>query len=144
MVARMETDALRRLHYTAAIGCGVFAALCVHIVLSVFGVGLGRVFQGEHAVAALAWWAIAATGFIIGWATAAYLIAATRERELLTRVAQRVLIAVVFVVATAGGLLSRVEGAETGGVAAGVTAFALGLVCAYCGARFAYLNAEQI
>jgi F0F1-type ATP synthase membrane subunit c/vacuolar-type H+-ATPase subunit K len=140
----MDTGALRRLHYTAAIGCGVFAALCVHIVLSVFGVGLSRVLQGEPAIAALAWWAIAASGFVTGWATAAYLIAATRERELLTRIAQRVLIAVVFIAATAGGILSRAEGAETGSVAAGLTAFALGLVCAYCGARFAYLNAEQI
>jgi hypothetical protein len=144
MVPPMDTDALRRLHYTAAIGCGVFAALCVHILLSVFGLGLTRVLQGEHAVAALAWWAIAAAGFITGWATAAYLIAATREHEMLTRVAQRVLIAVVFIVATAGGILSRIEAAGTGSVAAGVTAFALGLVCAYCGARFAYLNAEQI
>jgi hypothetical protein len=142
---RMDTDALRRLHYTAAIGCGVFAALCMHIVLTVFGIGLTRVLQGEHAVAALAWWAIAASGFITGWATAAYLIAAARERELLTRVAQRVLIALVFIVATAGGILSRAsEGPGTGSVAAGLTAFALGLVCAYCGARFAYLNAEQI
>jgi hypothetical protein len=144
MVPRMETDALRRLHYTAAIGCGVFAALCVHIVLSVFRVGLSRVLQGEPAIAALAWWAISAAGFVSGWATAAYLIAATREHETLTRFAQGVLIAVVFIVATAGGILSRVEGADGGGVAAGLTAFALGLVCAYCGARFAYLNAEQI
>jgi uncharacterized membrane protein YcgQ (UPF0703/DUF1980 family) len=140
----MEADALRRLHYTAAIGCGVFAALCVHIVLSVLGIGLSRVLQGEPAIAALAWWAIAAAGFITGWATAAYLIAAAREHEMLTRVAQRVLIAVIFIIATAGGILSRVEGAESGSVAAGVTAFALGLVCAYCGTRFAYLNAEQI
>ena len=144
MVRRMETDALRRLHYTAAIGCGVFAALCVHIVLSVFGLGLSRVLQGQPAIAALAWWAIAGSGFVSAWATAAYLIAATREREMLTRVAQRVLVAIVFIVATAGGILSRVEGSEGGSVAAGLTAFALGLVCAYCGARFAYLNAEQI
>ena len=36
----MDTDALRRLHYAAAIACGLFAALCVHIVLTVFGLGL--------------------------------------------------------------------------------------------------------
>jgi hypothetical protein len=141
----MHTDALRRLHYTAAIGCGVFTALALHIVLSVFGIGLSRVFDGGHAVAALAWWSIAAAGFVAAWATAAYLIAAARERQLLTRVAQRVLVALVFIVATAGGILSRgSEGSGTASVAAGATAFALGLVCAYCGARFAYLNAEQI
>ena len=141
----MDADALRRLHYTAAIGCGVFAALAVHIVLSVFGIGMSRVLQGDHAIAALAWWAVSAAAFIIAWAAAAYLIAAARERDVLTRLAQRVLIAVVFIVATAGGILSR--GGEAGGtasVAAGATAFALGLVCAYCGARLAYLNAEQI
>jgi hypothetical protein len=144
MVARMDNDALRRLHYTAAIGCGVFAALCVHIVLSVFGMGLSRMLQGEHAIAALAWWAIAAAAFSVGWATAAYLIVATRERELLTQLAQRVLIALVFIGATAGGIMSRSEVGGTGSVAAGLTAFALGLVCAYCGVRLAYLNAEQI
>ena len=141
----MDTDALRRLHYTAAIGCGVFAALALHIVLSVFGFGMSRVLQGEHAIAAIAWWAVSAAGFIAAWATAAYLIAATRERDVLTRLAQRVLIALVFIVATAGGIFSR--GGDAGGtssVASGVTAFALGLVCAYCGARLAYLNAEQI
>lgn len=141
----MDTDALRRLHYTAAIGCGAFAALALHIVLSVFGLGLGRIVQGEHAIAALGWWAIAAVGFATAWATAAYLIAAARERELLTRVAQRVLIALVFIVATAGGLLSRIG--DTGGTAsvfAGLAALAVGMVCAYCGARLAYLNAEQI
>jgi len=144
MVARMDSDALRRLHYTAAIGCGVFAALCVHIVLSVFGIGLTRVLLGEHAIAALAWWAIAASGFVTGWATAAYLIAAARERAMMTRLAQRVLIAVVFILTTAGGIISRGGEVGPGSVAAGVTAFGLGLVCAYCGARFAYLNAEQI
>jgi hypothetical protein len=141
----MDTDALRRLHYTAAICCGVFAALAVHIVLSVLGFGIGRFMQGEDAVAALSWWAVAAGAFAAGWATAAYLIAATRERELLTRVAQRVLIALVFIVATAGGLLSRSgEIGGTAGVVAGLAALGVGLVCAYCGARLAYLNAEQI
>jgi hypothetical protein len=141
----MEADALRRLHYTAAIGCGVFAALAAHIVLSVFGIGLQRALSDRHVVAAFAWWAVAATAFITAWTTAAYLIAAARERKLLTRLAQRVLVALVFMVAMTGGLLSRGgEPASAGSVAAGVTAFALGLVCAYSGARVAYLNADQI
>jgi hypothetical protein len=141
----MHTDVLRRLHYASAIACGVFAALALHIVLSVLGVDMSRVLYGDRASAALAWWAVAAVGFIVAWATAAYLIAAARERELLTRLAQRALIALVFIVATAGGIMSRGgEGAGTASVIAGVAAFALGLICAYCGARFAYLNAEQI
>src|SRR5476649_1056242 len=41
----MDTDALRRLHYAAAIACGVLAALAMHIVLTVFGVGLDAVLR---------------------------------------------------------------------------------------------------
>ena len=147
----MDTDALRRLHYAAAIACGVFAALAVHIVLIVFGVGLDSVLRDAAAgntpqfVSALAWWAISAAGFVGGWATGAYLIAAAREREFVYRLAQRFLIAVVFAVATAGGIMSK--SGNLGGtvdVIAGLTALGLGLVCAFCGARLAYLNAEQV
>ena len=45
MLRRMETDVLRRLNYAAAIACGVFAALAMHIVLTVFGVGLDAVLR---------------------------------------------------------------------------------------------------
>ena len=71
--------------------------------------------------------------------------AATREREFVFRLAQRFLIAVVFAVATAGGVMSK--SGNLGGtvdVVAGLTAFGLGLICAFCGARVAYLNAEQV
>lgn len=147
----MDTDILRRLHYAAAIACGVFAALVVHIVLTVFGVGLDAVMRDTGAVqiqqlaSALAWWAIAAAGFIGGWGTGAYLIAAAREREFVYRLAQRFLIALVFAAATAGGVMSK-SGSIGGNidVVAGLTALALGVVCAFCGARFAYLNAEQV
>src|SRR5690606_38619053 len=101
----MDTDALRRLHYVAAIACGVFAALAVHIALTMFGVGLDRVLSPAaggrpQLVSALAWWAIAAAGFAGGWATGAYLIAAARERELVYRLARRFLIALMCAVAT--------------------------------------------
>jgi hypothetical protein len=147
----MDADTLRRLHYAAAIACGVFAALAVHILLTVFGVGLDAVLRDAAAghpqqfVSALAWWAIAAAGFIGGWGTGAYLIAAAREREFVYRLAQRFLIAVVFAVATAGGIMSK--SGNVGGtvdVVAGLIAFTLGIICAYCGARLAYLNAEQV
>jgi len=147
----MDTDALRRLHYAAAIACGVFAALLVHIVLTVFGVGLDAVLRDAGAgmmpqfVSALAWWAIAAAGFIGGWAAGAYLIAAARERDFVYRLARGFLIAVVFAAATAGGVMSKSE--NVGGtvdVIAGLTALGLGLICAFCGARLAYLNAEQV
>jgi hypothetical protein len=147
----MDTDVLRRLHYAAAIACGVFAALCMHIVLTVSGLGLDAVLRDAAAgntqqlISALAWWAVSAAGFVGGWGAGAYLIAATRERELVFRLAQRALIAVVFAVATAGGIMSKTG--NVGGtldVIAGLTALGLGLVCAFCGARLAYLNAEQV
>lgn len=147
----METDVLRRLNYAAALACGVFAALVVHIALTVFGVGLGSVLRDGAAsiqlqlISALAWWGIAAAGFIGGWGTGAYLIAAARERDFVYHLARRFLIALVFVVATAGGIMSKSD--KFGGtidVVAGLTALALGLICAFCGARFAYLNAEQV
>jgi hypothetical protein len=147
----MDTDALRRLHYVAAVACGMFAALAVHIVLTVFGVGLDSVLRDltagskQQFASALAWWAIGAAGFVGGWAAGAYLIAAAREREFVYRLAQRFLIALVFAIATAGGLLSKTGNlGGTVDVIAGVTALGLGLICALCGARLAYLNAEQV
>ncbi len=146
-----DTDALRRLHYAAAIACGVFTALVVHIGLSVFGVGLDTALRHltegnrPQLISALAWWAVAAGGLIGGWGTGAYLIAAARERSFVYQLARRFLIALVFAVATAGGILSK--SSSIGGtvdVIAGLTALLLGLVCAYCGARLAYLNAEQV
>ena len=147
----MDTEALRRLHYAAAIACGVFAALAMHIALTVFGVGLDSVLRDAAAghtpqlISALAWWAIGGAGFAGGWGTGAYLIAAAREREFVFRLAQRFLIALVFVAATAGGVMSKTGNlGGTVDVIAGLTTLALGLVCAFCGARLAYLNAEQV
>jgi hypothetical protein len=147
----MDTDALRRLHYITAIACGVFAALALHIVLTVFGFGLDKVLRAAtlgaqvQLVGALSWWAIAAAGFAGGWATSAYLIAAARERTFVYKLAQGFLIALVFAMATAGGVMSKSgEGSGTADVIAGLTALALGIVTAYCGARLAYLNAEQV
>jgi len=147
----MDSDVLRPLHYAAAVACGVFAALVMHIVLSASGVGLDTVLRDLAAgsrpafISALAWWAIAGAAFVGGWATAAYLIAAAREREFVYRLARGFLIAVVFGAATVGGIMSK-RGAVggTADVVAGLTALAIGLICAFCGVRFAYLNAEQV
>ncbi len=147
----MDTETLRRLHYAAAIACGVFASLVMHIVLTVFGVGLDTVLRDAAAgskqqlVSALAWWAIGSAGFFGGWATGAYLIAATRERDFVYRLARGFLGALVFVAATAGGIMSKTGNiGGTADVIAGLTALGLGLICAFCGARLAYLNAEQV
>ena len=145
----METDVLRRLNYAAAIACGVFAALALHIVLTVFRLGLDSVLHAttskQQLVSALAWWAIAAAGFIGGWGTGAYLIVAARERDFVYRLARGFLIALVFAVATVGGIMSKSD--NVGGtvdVIAGLTSLGLGAICAFCGARLAYLNAEQV
>jgi hypothetical protein len=147
----METEALRRLNYAAAIACGVFAALALHIMLTVFGVGLDAVLRTavigskQEFISAVAWWAIAAAGFVGGWGTGAYLIAAARERAFVFKLARSFLIALVFAVATVGGIMSK--SGNVGGtvdVIAGVTALGLGIICAFCGARLAYLNAEQV
>jgi hypothetical protein len=145
----MDSEALRRLHYAAAIACGVFAALVVHILLIVFGVGLDSVLRDlgttKQLISALAWWAIAGGGFIGGWGSGAYLIAAARGKEFVYRIAQGFLIALVFAAATAGGILSKTGNlGGTVDVIAGVTALFLGMISAFCGARLAYLNAEQL
>ncbi|MGA9050052.1 MAG: hypothetical protein WB422_01460, partial [Pseudolabrys sp.] len=68
-----------------------------------------------------------------------------RERELIYRLAQYFLIGLVFVAATVGGIMSKTGNlGGTVDVIAGLTALALGLICAFCGARLAYLNAEQV
>lgn len=145
----MDTDTLRRLHYAAAIACGVFAALVVHILLTVLGVGLDSVLRDggstPQLMSALAWWAIAAAGFVGGWGTGAYLIAAARERDVVYRIARRFLVALVFAAATVGGVMSKTGNlGGTVDVIAGMTALGLGVVGAFCGARLAYLNAEQV
>jgi len=146
----MDTNVLRRLHYAAAIACGVFAALVVHILFTVFGVGLDAVLREaagyrQQFYSAVAWWAIGGAGFVAGWATGAYLIAVTREREYVYRLARGLLIALVFAAATAGGVLSKTGNlGGTVDVIAGLTALGLGVICAFCGARLAYLNAEQV
>jgi hypothetical protein len=147
----MDSEALRRLHYAAAIACGLFAALAVHIALTMLGFSLGSVLHDPAAgrwpqfVSALAWWAIAAAGFIGGWGAGAYLIAAARERDFVYRLARRFLIALFFAVATTAGIMSKSGNVgDTVDVIAGLTALGLGVICAYCGARLAYLNAEQV
>jgi F0F1-type ATP synthase membrane subunit c/vacuolar-type H+-ATPase subunit K len=148
---QIDNEALRRLHYAASIACGVFAALVVHILLTVFGSGLDSVLRDagtgskQEFMSAMAWWAIGGAGFAGGWAAAAYLIAAARERELIYRLAQYFLITLVFVAATVGGIMSKTGNlGGTVDVVAGLTALALGVICAFCGARLAYLNAEQV
>jgi hypothetical protein len=73
------------------------------------------------------------------------LIAAARERDAIYRMARAALIGLVVIMSTAAGILSKTGSA--GGrldVIAGLTALGLGLICAFCGARLAYLNAEQV
>lgn len=146
----MDTDTLRRLHYAAAIACGVFAALVVHIALTLFGFGMDSVLREgaglrAETISAVAWWAVAAAGFVGGWGAGAYLIAAARERDFVYQLARNFLIGLFVAVATAGGIMSKIGTAGgTVDVFAGLAALGVGMVCAFCGARLAYLNAEQV
>jgi hypothetical protein len=54
--------------------CGVLVALAVHILLGAFGLSLSRLWRDPPAAAAevrwaLAWWGIAAAGFVTAWVT---------------------------------------------------------------------------
>jgi len=147
----MEADVLRRLHYAAAIACGVFAAITMHVVLTVLGAGLDSVLRagapssGQQLTSALAWWAIGAAGFVAGWGTGVYLITAARGRDFVFRLARGFLIAVALIVCTAAGILSKTGSAGgTIDVITSLTTLGLGSLCAFCGARLAYLNAEQV
>ncbi|MGE0563455.1 MAG: hypothetical protein AB7O50_02970 [Pseudolabrys sp.] len=147
----MDSFSSRNLHYAAAIACGVFAALAVHIALTVLGFGIDAGLRDavptskQQFIAALAWWATAGAGFFGGWMAGVYLIAAARGQEFVYRLARGFLVAIVVVGATVAGILSK-TGAAGGAVdvAASLIALGLGLVCAFCGARLAYLNAEQV
>src|SRR5262249_60033699 len=109
----MDPAALRRLHYAGAIACGIFAALVVHILLTVLGIGLDTALRDpatanrQQFVSAIAWWAIAGAGFFGGWAAAAYLIAAARERDVIYRLAPKVPVSLVFVAAPLRGIISQ-------------------------------------
>ena len=114
-----------------------------------FGIGLDAALRDsgtrQQFISAIAWWAVAGAGFVGGWAAAAYLIAAARERDVIYRLAQRFLIGLVFAAATVSGIMSKTGNlGGTVDVIAGLTAVGLGLMCAFCGARLAYLNAEQV
>lgn len=146
----MDSFSSRSLHYATAVACGVFAALAVHIALTVLGLGIDAGLRTaeptskQQFIAAVAWWATAGAGFVGGWGAGLYLIAAARGHEFIYRLARGFLIAIVVVVATVAGILSK-TGAAGGAVdvVASLTALGLGLVCAFCGARLAYLNAER-
>src|SRR5260221_14228527 len=93
--APMDTDVLRRLHYAAAIACGVFAALVMHILLTVSGIGLDSVLRDsaignkQQFISAMAWWAIGGAPFFCGRALGGFLIAGGCGREFVFRFAQR-------------------------------------------------------
>jgi hypothetical protein len=145
----MGQDALR-LQHAAAVACGILAALTVHIVLVVSGYGLQTVLRSsapsdaQQMTSSLAWWAIGASGFVGGFASGAYLIAAARSRHVIAMIARRLLIVVVLAVCTTAGILSKVGGLGGGmDVLASLTALSLAVLSAYCGTRFAYLRAGR-
>jgi hypothetical protein len=145
----MENDTLR-LQHAVAVACGILTALTIHIVLNVTGYGLDTVLRGtapsdaQQMTSSLAWWATGASGFVGGFACAAYLIAAARSHSVVATIARRFLIVVVLAVCTAAGILSKTGGLGSGiDVLANLVALGLAALSSYCGARFAYLRAGR-
>jgi hypothetical protein len=145
----MDPNVFRRsLHGAASLGCGVAASAVTYIACTAGGINLHLILAagepGHQLNAALAWWAIAGAGFAGAWMTQVYLIAAARERDLVYRTAQRVLIVLVFAVTAAAGLVSK--SADVDGAAhffAALAASGLGLVCGFCGLRLGYYSSDQ-
>lgn len=132
----------RRLILAGAMISGVMLALAVHMLGQRLGLDLGGLWLSDAADimpagAAIAWWLIAAMGFVSGYMTANLMDRAAsgripdRLRNLLIGIG-------VLVLAGAGQAASAPNAAATAaGVIAGLVALVLGGVMAFCGAHFA-------
>lgn len=136
----------RRLILAGATISGVMLALAVHMLGQRFGLDLGGLWVNDPANfmpigSAIAWWLIAAMGFISGYATANLLDSAASGR--IPRRMRHFLIAIgVLVLAGAGQAASAPNAIATAsGVIAGLIALVLGGIMAFCGAHFALKRA---
>jgi len=136
----------RHLILAGAMLTGLLLALAVHMLGQRFGLDLGGLWRSDSpefmpAGAAIAWWLIAAMGFVGGYVTATLLHRAAagaippRMRQLLIAVG-------VLVLAGAGQAAAAPSPIPTvAGVVAGLAALLLGGLLAFCGARFALRKA---
>jgi hypothetical protein len=133
----------RHLIVATAMACGMLLALAVHMIARPFGLdlaGLWRAADGVPTTAALAWWLIAAVGFVGGFVTAS-LMSGTGSGQISRPMWQFLIGILVLVLAGAGQLATGPSGGPSAsGVLAGLSALLLGAGMAFCGARFATRN----
>ncbi len=132
----------RRLILAGATISGVMLALAVHMLGQRFGLDLGGLWRNDPASfmpagSAVAWWLIAAMGFVSGYVAANLLDSAASGH--IPRRLRHFLIAIgVLVLAGAGQAASAPNAIPTAsGVIAGLVALVLGGIMAFCGAHFA-------
>jgi len=137
----------RRLILAGATISGVMLALAVHMLGQRFGLDLGGLWRNDlgrndpanfmPAGSAIAWWLIAAMGFVSGYVTANLLDSAASGR--IPRRMRHFLIGIgVLVLAGAGQAASAPNAIPTAsGVTAGLIAVVLGGIMAFCGSHFA-------
>jgi hypothetical protein len=136
----------RHLILAGAMLSGLLLALAVHMLGQRFGLDLGGLWRNDAtefmpAGAAVAWWLIAAMGFVGGYITANLLHSAA-SGAIPPRMRQFLIAVGVLVLAGAGQAASAPSPAPTlSGVAAGLAALLLGGVMAFCGANFALRKA---
>ena len=136
----------RRLILAGAMISGVLLALAVHMLGQRFGLDLGGLWRSDArefmpAGAAIAWWLIAAMGFVGGYVIATLMNSAA-SGHIPPRMRQFLIAVGVLVLAGAGQAASAPSPIPTAsGVVASLAALGLGGVMAFCGAHFALRKA---
>lgn len=132
----------RKLILAAAIMAGMLLALAVHMIGQRFGLDMEALWRsreagGARVGAALAWWIIAGTGFVSGYATANLMESAVTGH--ISRSMKQFLVGgLVLLLAAAGQAAAAPAAIPTiSGIVAGLVALVLGAVMAFCGAHFA-------
>jgi len=135
-----------RLILAGAMITGVMLALAVHMLGVRFGLDLGRLWSDDAssfmpAGSAVAWWLIAAMGFVGGYVTA-NLMHSAASGHIPRRMRNFLIVIGVLVLAGAGQAASAPNATPTAsGVLAGLAALGLGGAMAFCGAHFALRKA---
>ncbi len=136
----------RRLILAGAMLSGLLLALAVHMLGQSLGLDLGGLWRSDAqefmpAGAAIAWWLIAAMGFVGGHVTATLLRSAAAG-TMPPRLRQFLIAIGVLILAGAGQAASAPSPLPTvAGVVAGLAALLLGGLMAFCGAHFALRKA---
>ena len=136
----------RHLILAGAMLSGLLLALAVHMLGQRFGLDLGGLWRSDArdfmpAGAAVAWWLIAAMGFVGGYVTATLLHSAAGG-AIPPRMRQFLIAVGVLVLAGAGQAASAPSPVPSvAGVLAGLGALLLGGLMAFCGAHFALRKA---